>query len=727
MSSSAKSNGPAATLEKIAKVLLEKHQSPGEGVDMAMLDQDLTRLIGVFHQRGLTDEQSVMLAGQLMQLARLDLAGGFSEEGIENALKHLQMARLIHEKILAGANGDVQATQRLAMNLVALADLMESRGMPGDHHEAFALHQAGMELRERLFKLHPDSTEVGREVVFGLNKLADFLFRRRQPDAMDQALVCYQRDLEIAEHLYFRHRKSPGAARDVVFSANKLADFYMSREDEEDQERAMVHYRRCVSVCESTEGEYANSVLAMRDLSVALGKLANALWKRKNKRVSEQEEAFKLCERALELRERCLQLEPKRAQSAADLAQVLQWLARGLMDRGEGGDRERAYELMKRSLDLRERLLSANPNSLDAVRDVAVGLEWLGDLVVERAAGDFVDEALALQERGLEIRQKVLKVDPNSLRAAGEISMSLVKTAKVLRLRNAEGDVARALKYYQVNVDLYERLYATHPEADRVVRDLIRSLETLALCLKERGLEADEKRTSELYQRCAELMAVRLEGEGNGAERLVNMAGVLLDQHQPGAVGQAVGYLETAVAANEKRLGQEEQGGSKAAKVELGASLGRLADALERRVEGDDLAKAVGHRRRAVELLEEVARAEWVVVNSAREWVVALEALAKSIGKGAGDADQTEAFEVQRQALDIALRLAEAEPHSEDMRRTVAVSLYLTHDCALAAGEAEEADRYLNTCRDLLRDSVDRGMVFDESVMELYHRLDGEV
>ncbi|HMO63891.1 MAG TPA: tetratricopeptide repeat protein, partial [Verrucomicrobiota bacterium] len=93
-----------------------------------------------------------------------------------------------------------------------------------------------------------------------------------------------------------------------------------------------------------------------------------------------------------------------------------------LFERGLPGDAAAALGHYERSLEVRERLLKANPESAAAARDVSVSLNKLGDILARRGLPGDAAAALGHYERSLEVSERLLKANPESAAAARDVS-----------------------------------------------------------------------------------------------------------------------------------------------------------------------------------------------------------------------------------------------------------------------------------------------------------------
>jgi tetratricopeptide (TPR) repeat protein len=230
------------------------------------------------------------------------------------------------------------------------------------------------------------------------------------------------------------------ASRDVAVSLIQLADFLRERGQDGDVVRAFGCIERSLELSQARMQSCPGSELASRDVSIVLNRLADYLLQRG--RVGDAELALDHIERSLDLREALLRAEPDSAQALRDVSESLGLLADFLRRRRQDGDVERALNCAERSLALRERLLKANPDWGLNARHVAVSLDKLADFLRERGQAGDVERALCLIERGLSLREGLLRANPESARAARDVSVSLDKLADFLRERGQDGDAA---------------------------------------------------------------------------------------------------------------------------------------------------------------------------------------------------------------------------------------------------------------------------------------------
>ena len=163
--------------------------------------------------------------------------------------------------------------------------------------------------------------------------------------------------------------QSGRATRDVSQALVSLAD-HLSTYGGIGVEQAISYYERGLNLGQELLAANPQSAQAARDVSIAMERLAECLESRRN--ASDAERALGYREDNLKLREALLKDSPQSALLVRDLALALDGLAGNLAQQKSAGSAERALACYQRSLEIKEKLLAANPQSASAVRDVVV-------------------------------------------------------------------------------------------------------------------------------------------------------------------------------------------------------------------------------------------------------------------------------------------------------------------------------------------------------------------
>ena len=430
--------------------------------------------------------------------------------------------------------------------------------------------------------------------------------------------------------------------------------------------------------------------------------------------------------RILEQEERLLAANPESTEAARDVAMILSRLAGYLARRGRSGDAEAALAHSRRSLEVRERLLAANPESAQAARDVSLSLERLGDFLARRGQSGDAEAAWGNYQRSLESLERVLATNPESDRAARDVSVSLIRLADLLAIRGQPGDPATALGHYQRSREVSERLLAANPESAQAARDVSISLERLGDSLTRRDQSRDAVVALGHYQRSLEIRERLLAANPESAQAardvsvsLHKLADSLVSRGQSGDAEAALGHYRRSLEVDERLLAANPESAQAARDVSIG--LNKLADFLASRGQYGDAEAAWGHYQRSLEILERLLAANPESAEAARDVLISLERLAGAMGERTGG--EKTALSLQCRSLEIALRLRDNNPASFHFQRTTALAFFLTYQRAEAAGNPQIASESRAGCFSTLDALAVAGVELDPELRDLYNEL----
>jgi tetratricopeptide (TPR) repeat protein len=186
---------------------------------------------------------------------------------------------------------------------------------------------------------------------------------------------------------------------------------------------------------------------------------------------------------------------------------------------------------------------------------------------------------------------------------------------------------------------------------------------------------------------------------------------------QAGDAEQALGHYQRSVEIAE-RLAAANPDSAQAAR-DVSVSLERLGDFLSSRGQAGDAEQALGHYQRRLEIAERLAAANPDSAQVAHDLKVSIERVA---GMKSQQRDAAGALVEQERALGIARRLYE-NTKSYEMGRTLAISLVLTGQYAGAAGDQAQAQRHLLEAFTLLDTYVRQGTQLDAQMRQLHAQL----
>jgi hypothetical protein len=301
-----------------------------------------------------------------------------------------------------------------------------------------------------------------------------FLFDQSIQNEFHRTIVAALADAEEAHTLATRwHEAAPAdveARRLLSATHNQMGDVLIKRGQQGDAAKVEQHYIRSLEMDEALLKDNPGSGQAVRDVSVSLERLGDFLAQRAQP--GDAEQALGHFTRSLEVREKLLADNPGSAQAVRDVSVSLNKLGDFLARRAQPGDADKALGYFTRDLEMSEKLLADNPGSAQAVRDVYVSLWRVGDFLARRAQPGDADEALGYFTRDLALSEKLLADNPGSAQAVRDVSVSLKKLGDFLAQRAQPGDADQALSHYTRSLDLAEKSLADNPGLAQAVRDV---------------------------------------------------------------------------------------------------------------------------------------------------------------------------------------------------------------------------------------------------------------
>jgi serine/threonine protein kinase len=283
------------------------------------------------------------------------------------------------------------------------------------------------------------------------------------------------------------------------------------------------------------------------------------------------------------------------------------------------GDSDGALQSYRKSLELRERLLAADPNNREFQSDLAASHQGIGDVLY--GEGD-LPATLQSYERSLRLREVLMKSEPASIPYRRALAEAYTRVGDVKGMEGYAnlGDVAGALENYSNAEALMEILAAADPKNHEVQFSLAAVLTAAGMLMDVTG----------------------------------NVTGAL------GTERRAVGLLDQLIAAepnnNEYRL-------------QLLATFAFLRYAL---IDSNHTAEAIENSRKAIVILQAMVAADPKNTAARRDLEVVYNSLGKDLlmtGSVPG------ALESHRNALAICDALSTSDPNSEQYKSDVAFTL----------------------------------------------------
>ena len=147
-----------------------------------------------------------------------------------------------------------------------------------------------------------------------------------------------------------------------------------------------------------------------------------------------------------------------------DVSVSLNKLGDFLAQRGQPGDAERALTPLPRATSRSAKgLLKRNPDSAQAARDVSVSLNKLGDFLAQRGQPGDAEQALSHYSAASRSAKGLHKQNPDSAQAVRDVSVSLDTLGDFLARRGQPGDAEQALSHYTRDLEISEALLEAEP------------------------------------------------------------------------------------------------------------------------------------------------------------------------------------------------------------------------------------------------------------------------
>ncbi len=476
-------------------------------------------------------------------------------------------------------------------------------------------------------------------------------------------------------------RTQPGLGagrRDVSVSLERLGGFLAHRGQPGDAEEALRHFTRCLEIREGLLKRNPDSAQAASDVSLSVKDLGDFLAQRGQ--LGDAEQGLRHYARSLEISEGLLKRNPDSAQAAHGVSVSLEMFGDLLAQRGQPGDAEEALRHFTRCLEIRDGLLKRNPDSAQAARGVSFSLDRLGNFLAQRGQPGDAEEAVRHYARCLEISEGLLKHDPDSARAAHDVFVSLDKVGDFLAQRGQPGDAEPALRHFTRGLEISDGLLKRNPDSAHAARGVSSSLEKLGNFLAQRGQPGDVAQALRHFTRCLEISDGLLKRNPDSAEAardvsvsLGRLGDLLAHRGQPGDAEKALRHFTRDLEISEGLLKRNPDSGEAARDVSV--SLNRLGDFLTRRGQPGDAEEALRHYTRCLEIREGLLKRNPDSAKTARDVMVSLERLGDFLAQSSHAADAEQALERYTRGLEIGEGLLRRNPGSAEAAHDVVLSL----------------------------------------------------
>ncbi len=486
--------------------------------------------------RGSVSTISCLLKTTLLRVVALFVStilplGAAPVEPKDAATQEIEKAetRLRESERLFKSNPDsVGAKWNLSIYLENLADLLAKRGQPGDAEKVFNYYARSLSLREALnqstlHKAARGAANVARDVSIALTKLGDFLSMRGLPGDGDKALGYLSRSREIMEPLLTASPVPEQITRDGALVFLKLGFCLVTRGQRGDADKAIGYFARSVELMEPLHKVNPRLEVNAQIISESLNQLGKSLVARGEP--GDEDAALGHLRRSLEIRDALLAAKPDSTDAKRNLSLTLESIAFSSAARRDKGDMDKAIANYTRCMELKESLLKANPDSPEATREVAVVSGQLGALLARRGGPGQIENAFAHLTRSLELTDSLLKAKPASAQALRDSAIVLSAMGDFYANRGEPGDDASALDCFTRGLKLAETRLKANPGFTEATRAIAVSLLIkLGDALAKRGQPGDSEKALAYFTRCVEPGAALLKANPRSMEATRNLA-----------------------------------------------------------------------------------------------------------------------------------------------------------------------------------------------------------
>lgn len=441
----------------------------------------------------------------------------------------------------------------------SLGVIVAYENMHGSLTRAIEMGEAVLAAQSGWLSKCADDSVLARDVSVRLVAVADLLSQRGHTGDADQAFVYLEQSLEIRESLWREKLHSGHAARDLSVGLQVLADFLNSRGQGGDAQRALNYAQRSVEIREKLLLTNPGSTKAARDVAVSLQCLGDLVAGRGQ--AGDDELGLGYIKRSLEIFEELMSTNPSSTEATRDVSASLEIMVDWLARRGQAGDLDQSLSYAEVMLKMREHLLRAHPNSARAARDLGLGLWRIADLLVKRGRPEELERGLELAARSLELLENLSQTNPASAQAARDMSQSLIQVAQLLAQRGQASDVDLAISHFQRGLALREDLLCANPGSAQTARDVSAILNDFAVLLAQRGKADDDNRAIELLKRDLQISEDLSRSNPESAPlardvtvSLNNLANIFAQRGVVGDFDLAIGYYLRCLSMREVLL-----------------------------------------------------------------------------------------------------------------------------------------------------------------------------
>jgi tetratricopeptide (TPR) repeat protein len=357
------------------------------------------------------------------------------------------------------------------------------RDLPGSTPARLLLVERAQTYLDKLDHESGDDPSLERELAEAYKKVGEVQYRVGYPNLGDinGALASARKELTLRERISAADHSVPAklAVADAHVRLGELLD------GTADPQSAGAHIQQALQIPEALYAENPKNVEVRSSLARSYRVAGD-----REKMEGHAQAFYELNQKALAIREKLLAEHPAdealERQYSMDLVRIGDSL--GSPNETNLGRYDEARAVYERALQIREELAMVNPSNSVGVRDVSNVYQRLGSLLEHIGRHE---ESLAMSRKGLVISERLFDADPANFEVRRDI---IVFHDQIGRAYMKLGEQAAAEKSLRTSLDIASELIAKNPGSERSRDDQAQSAYLLALCLaaSQRNPEALE-------------------------------------------------------------------------------------------------------------------------------------------------------------------------------------------------------------------------------------------
>ncbi|MEO0483969.1 MAG: tetratricopeptide repeat protein, partial [Planctomycetota bacterium] len=370
--------------------------------------------------------------------------------GATEARRALVSTGVRYLDLLAEDADDPALLDEVARSYMRIADVQggQRTASLGDSDAALASLNKSADIRRALLERNPDSERDRLWLSAALKFTAETLTATGRSD---EALAKLEEALELGNDQIARTPESFGARRDRGLTLGATADLLMTLGQADRAYEMFTEARAQAEILAEQAKGTPGAGRLLRDLAIAQGDEGRALVA-----LGRTDEALARYTESAATRERLLEANPTSARARRDMISLAARL--GDLEQGRGNYAQ-ALGWHRRALALAESAVRDDASNTTALYNLSVSLENVCDALLELAR---INEAAAAAERCVDLRRRLIEVDPSNTHWAVALAVAVERAGRVAE-RAPDADAANA--HYAEAYDLAERVSAADPAA----------------------------------------------------------------------------------------------------------------------------------------------------------------------------------------------------------------------------------------------------------------------